>query len=252
MDEGMWVTILGWCKNRSAGKCPSFKITNGCPVRVNIVDLAAHEEECDFRECVCPYPDGSCTWKGYSNQVLAHLFAKHKIPSRNGMIAFFKINAFLSLNIFRLDEILVGDTFLISAKKFNHIAPLAWIVPMLCHGQAFLVMIGKQKRGEKQQCFVIVYLLGSKRLCEKFSCSLELTARDRSKYVWKGTPQPIFDEAVSVVENEKCFLFEYGLAAFCSSRGSLPVLVSITIESDPSPGQRNERLTSAYQQFQPD
>ncbi|CAL8105450.1 unnamed protein product [Orchesella dallaii] len=188
---------------------PCTYYANGCRALLISTQKSEHEMSCTFGGCFCPYPDGSCSWKGSYDEVVPHLYTYHqRVPSWN------------------------GEELVISATNINVPGPLYWVVLQLCYGHSFVIVIGKHYRENGEQFHVLVQLIGSRRQCEKFFCRLELTGRGGQRYVWDGPPRSIHDGITSAVNNNECFLFDGSIAHFCSSSGTLQVVVNISMETE--------------------
>ncbi|XP_077512742.1 E3 ubiquitin-protein ligase Siah1-like [Amblyomma americanum] len=52
----------------------------GCAALLSYIDKPEHEQACEFRPYVCPFPGGSCKWQGSLDQVTSHLVHWHESP----------------------------------------------------------------------------------------------------------------------------------------------------------------------------
>ncbi|XP_077512166.1 E3 ubiquitin-protein ligase Siah1-like [Amblyomma americanum] len=177
----------------------------GCAALLSYIDKPEHEQACEFRPYVCPFPGGSCKWQGSLDQVTSHLVHWHESP------------------------ICEGEHIVLQATDINVPDALNWVMVQSCFGHHFMVVLKKQEKYDGyQQFFAMVQLMGSQAQADKFIYRLELNGHKR-RLTWEAPPRIIRTGVQAVIVNSDCLVFDSSMAQLFAYSGNLVIEVTISL-----------------------
>ncbi|XP_077516605.1 E3 ubiquitin-protein ligase Siah1-like [Amblyomma americanum] len=196
---------MNGCEGTVFFPCQFFM--RGCDALLCHTNEAEHEQACEFRPYVCPFPGVTCQWRGSVRQMMSHFVHWHGCT------------------------ICEGEHLAFLMESINIPCSASWIVVQSCFGHHFILVLEKKERYDgHQQFFADVQLIGSRRQAENFTYRLELIGHKR-RLAWEASTRSTHEGVQATSMRSDCLVFDTSMAQRFAESGNLVIEVTIFLKS---------------------